>query len=102
MQEISKRTATAVRRTPSPADIHPPVDVIKVSHHGARNGGTDIIHDTHPALAVISVGEDNNYGHPHTQTLAAAREVDAAVARTDQNGALWVHREGERMVVSRR
>ncbi|WP_430751028.1 ComEC/Rec2 family competence protein [Kocuria rhizophila] len=85
-----------------PGGHPPPVDVIKVSHHGARNGGTDIIHDTHPALAVISVGEDNSYGHPHTQTLAALQEVDAAVARTDQNGALWVHREGERMVVSRR
>lgn len=80
----------------------PRVDVLKVSHHGARNGGTDIIHDTHPALAVISVGEDNSYGHPHPQTLAALQEVGAAVARTDQNGALWVHREGERMVVSRR
>ena len=85
-----------------PGGRTPHVDVLKVSHHGARNGGTDIIHDTHPALAVISVGEDNSYGHPHPQTLAALQEVGAAVARTDQNGALWVHREGGRVVVARR
>nr|WP_314315660.1 ComEC/Rec2 family competence protein [Kocuria rhizophila] len=85
-----------------PGGHPPPVDVLKVSHHGARNGGTDIIRDTHPALAVISVGEDNSYGHPHPETVAALQEVGAAVARTDQNGALWVHREGDRVVVSRR
>ncbi|RLY94980.1 ComEC/Rec2 family competence protein [Kocuria tytonicola] len=79
----------------------PHVDVLKVSHHGARNGGTDIVHDTHPALAVISVGKDNSYGHPHPQTLAALHEVGAAVARTDQNGALWIRREGGRVVAAR-
>lgn len=85
-----------------PGGHPPPVDVLKVSHHGARNGGIDIIRDTRPALAVISVGEDNSYGHPHPGTVAALQEVGAAVARTDQNGALWVHREGDRVVVSRR
>ncbi|RKQ36372.1 ComEC/Rec2 family competence protein [Kocuria tytonis] len=85
-----------------PGGHAPPTDVLKVSHHGARNGGTDIIHDTHPALAVISVGEDNSYGHPHPATVAALQEVGAAVARTDQTGSLWIHRDGTQVVVSRR
>ena len=85
-----------------PDHTAPHVDVLKVSHHGARNGGTDIIHDTHPALAVISVGADNSYGHPHPETVAALQEVGAAVARTDQSGALWIRKDGDRVVVSSR
>ncbi|MDO4919425.1 ComEC/Rec2 family competence protein [Kocuria sp.] len=85
-----------------PGGRAPHVDVLKASHHGARNGGTDIIRDTHPALAVISVGEGNSYGHPHPEIVAALQEVDAAVARTDESGALWMHREGGRVVVAQR
>ncbi|RUP83461.1 ComEC/Rec2 family competence protein [Kocuria sp. HSID17582] len=85
-----------------PGGTAPHVDVLKVSHHGARNGGTAIIHDTHPALAVISVGKDNSYGHPHPQTVQALQEVDAAVARTDESGSLWIRKDGNRLVVSAR
>lgn len=80
----------------------PHVDVLKVSHHGARNGGTDIIRDTDPALAVISVGEGNSYGHPHPATVAALQETGAAVARTDLSGSLWIRKEGGQLVVSTR
>ena len=90
----------ATRLLPTAAAPH--VDVLKVSHHGARNGGTDIIRDTDPALAVISVGEGNSYGHPHPATVAALQEVGAAVARTDLNGSLWIRKEGNQLVVSTR
>lgn len=85
-----------------PTGAAPHVDVLKVSHHGARNGGTDIIGDTDPALAVISVGEGNSYGHPHPATVAALQEAGAAVARTDLSGSLWIRKEGNQLVVSTR
>lgn len=77
-------------------------DILKVSHHGARNGGTKLIDAADPALAVISVGEDNTYGHPHPVITQALQDGGAAVARTDQNGSLWIRKDGSRISVSTR
>lgn len=64
------------------------VDVLKVSHHGARNGGTAIIEATSPHLALISVGADNDYGHPNSQITAHLSSQDVPVVRTDQAGSV--------------
>ena len=77
-------------------------DILKVSHHGARNGGTKLIDAVDPSLAVISVGEDNTYGHPHPIIMQALQDGGAAVARTDQNGSLWIRKDGSRISVSTR
>lgn len=53
-----------------------PVTVVKVAHHGSRNGTTSAWVDvTNPAVAVISVGAENKYGHPAVEVehLWAAR-----------------------------
>ncbi|WP_159610118.1 ComEC/Rec2 family competence protein [Glutamicibacter sp. JC586] len=60
--------------------------VLKASHHGARNGGTEIIEKISPEVLLISDGKDNSYGHPHPETLRAAQEVGAKIFRTDQSG----------------
>ncbi|GEO95507.1 ComEC/Rec2 family competence protein [Kocuria turfanensis] len=73
------------------------VDVLKVSHHGARNGGTAIIDAATPALAVVSVGRDNDYGHPHPQILGHLREAGVPLVRTDQHGSVRLLREGARL-----
>ena len=77
-------------------------DILKVSHHGARNGGTRLIEAVDPALAVISVGEDNTYGHPHPSITQALQDGGASVARTDQHGSLWIRKDGSRISVSTR
>jgi competence protein ComEC len=68
--------------------LHPqgPAAILKASHHGARNGGTEILEQIHPQVLLISVGEDNSYGHPHPQTLEVAKQIGAEVFRTDQSG----------------
>ena len=46
-------------------------DVLKVGHHGSRGSSSARFLDSaSPAVAVISVGEDNRFGHPHDETLA--------------------------------
>ena len=70
------------------------VDVLKVPHHGARNGGTGLIEELNPRLALISVGADNDYGHPAPEILEALQHSGTAVARTDLVGAVSFHLEG--------
>ncbi|BBE22899.1 competence protein ComEC [Arthrobacter sp. MN05-02] len=66
------------------------VDILKIAHHGARNGGTGIIDAVSPALALISVGKDNDYGHPHPRILESLDRSGIAGARTDQLGSFTV------------
>ena len=64
-----------------------PVDALKVAHHGSEDPGLDrLLERTTPELAVISVGEDNPYGHPAPATTAALDEHDVPALRTDRDG----------------
>lgn len=45
-------------------------DVLKVGHHGSKySSSVDFLTRVSPKFAVISCGEDNSYGHPHSQAL---------------------------------
>lgn len=89
-----------IRRQPDAPALE--ADILKVSHHGARNGGTQLIDAVNPALAVISVGKDNTYGHPHPSITQALQDSGASVARTDQHGSLWIRKDGSRISVATR
>lgn len=62
------------------------VDVLKVPHHGSRAQDLDFLLGLEPSLAVISVGADNDYGHPAPELLTALRDAGVRVARTDRGG----------------
>lgn len=64
----------------------PRFDVLKVAHHGSRNQLPDLVRIVHPSVAVISVGADNDYGHPAAATLDLLRGAGAAIYRTDLSG----------------
>ena len=76
------------------------VDVLKVAHHGARNGGDGWLRAVHPVLALISVGEDNDYGHPAPQIVAGLESAGTEVARTDRLGTILVTRHGQTLTVN--
>lgn len=64
------------------ADIS--ADVLKVGHHGSTTSTTEeFLNAVSPTYAVISVGEDNSYGHPHKDTLDLLEEFNCMVYRTD-------------------
>jgi len=72
-----------------------PVDVLKVAHHGSDDAGLDSLLDrTRPALAVISVGEDNPYGHPTRATLSTLERHGVPTLRTDRDGDVVIDVEG--------
>ncbi|MCC3282755.1 MULTISPECIES: ComEC/Rec2 family competence protein [Arthrobacter] len=75
------------------------VHVLKVAHHGARNGGTAVPAAVRAPLALISVGEDNTYGHPAPETLAGLEASGSAVVRTDDLGTFILRLADARLVV---
>jgi competence protein ComEC len=76
--------------------------VLKVAHHGSRHSSTTPFLDrVRPALAVISVGARNTYGHPAPQTLRRLAEVGARVYRTDRDGAVLFETDGAVLTVTR-
>jgi beta-lactamase superfamily II metal-dependent hydrolase len=93
-----------VERTLVQRELVGPVELLKVGHHGSSSSSRpEFLARTRPAIAVISAGAGNEYGHPTAQTLAALANVDAAaVFRTDLHGdvevvadaATWYVRSG--------
>lgn len=72
-----------------------PVAVLKVPHHGSRTSSTeDFVSTVNPRLAVISVGQDNRYGHPADETVARLESHGAHVLRTDRSGSVTIHLAG--------
>lgn len=70
-------------------------DVLKAGHHGSRTASTDdFVAMVHPEYAVISCGEDNEYGHPHAATLNTFRGLGIKVFRTDEQGSLIALSDG--------
>lgn len=77
-------------------DFH--ADVLKVSHHGAAGGTSEHLLDTvSPALAVISVGAGNPFGHPAVPTLRRLEGRAIQVWRTDEDGTLELICDGEKL-----
>jgi competence protein ComEC len=71
--------------------------VLKVPHHGsAGDAGSGLVQTVRPALAVISVGENNQFGHPSPETLRELEAVGAKVMRTDRDGAVTTRVRGDR------
>ncbi|GAA0328654.1 ComEC/Rec2 family competence protein [Streptomyces blastmyceticus] len=68
----------------------PPVDVLKVAHHGSAHQDPRLIRILRPRLAVVSVGAGNRYGHPSPRTVQALQAQGATVLRTDRDGPVAV------------
>jgi competence protein ComEC len=67
-------------------------DVLKVAHHGSESSThTEFLDATTPDYAVISVGENNDYGHPNTSTIYSLKNYNAKIFRTDQSGDITFH-----------
>lgn len=66
-------------------------DVLKISHHGSNTSSNRaFLAAVQPRLAVISVGRDNRFGHPHEETLKRLKSFNIPVVRTDLQGAIKI------------
>ncbi|HHU63743.1 MAG TPA: MBL fold metallo-hydrolase [Clostridiales bacterium] len=69
--------------------------VLKVGHHGSStSSSTAFLEAVSPEVAVIMVGEDNDYGHPHDEVLERLAEEGTEVYRTDVHGTVVITTDG--------
>ncbi|TYP56687.1 ComEC/Rec2 family competence protein [Thermosediminibacter litoriperuensis] len=70
-------------------------DVLKVGHHGSSSStSTEFLKSVWPRYAVISFGKDNDYGHPHRETLERLRKHNVKVYTTAGNGHVIMESDG--------
>ncbi|MEX1052279.1 MAG: hypothetical protein WEC80_00345 [Patescibacteria group bacterium] len=76
-KEISNKISSSLSR----------VDILKVPHHGSKNGITKkLIDKLIPKISIINVGKNNSYGHPHKEVLDLLESVNTQISRTDEDG----------------
>jgi len=79
----------------TPIDLQ--ADVFKASHHGSDTSNSqEFLEQILPKIVVISVGQDNNFGHPSRRSLKRFERIGASIYRTDLDGAVkFIVRDGE-------
>ncbi len=71
----------------------PDVDLLIAGHHGSKYSTSEaILQAVTPETVIISVGEDNRYGHPHPELLDRLAAFGCAVYRTDLHGTIIYRR----------
>ncbi|MPN06609.1 ComE operon protein 3 [bioreactor metagenome] len=72
--------------------------VLKVGHHGSKTSTTaEFLAVAQPRYAVISVGYNNRFGHPHADVIKRLSERNIEIYRTDQHGAVIFQSDGENL-----
>ena len=72
------------------------VDVLKVGHHGSDTStGYRFLYEVDPSYGVISVGDENTYGHPHKEPLSRLDQAGVTLFRTDEMGTVVVYSDGQ-------
>lgn len=89
-------TGDAIQTTQPYPNFDVGVDVLKVPHHGAKNGlNTGYLQTLKPELAVISAGKNNRFGHPDEVTIDKLKKVSANIVSTINEGTIEVVSTGE-------
>lgn len=69
----------------------PQTDVLKSGHHGSSTSSSqNFLNQIKPSLIVISCGKNNDYGHPHDETMERYEALGSTIYRTDESGDILV------------
>jgi len=73
-----------------------PATVLKLGHHGSKGSSSErFLQAVQPVVAVIQVGADNSYGHPHREVLE--RLNGQLVLRNDLQGRIHLYSDGHHL-----
>lgn len=71
----------------------PQLEVLVAGHHGSRTSTCEeLLEETLPEYALISVGAGNRYGHPAAEVLERLGRFGCRILRTDLNGTIVFRR----------
>lgn len=74
-------------------------DVLKLGHHGSSDASSaQFLEKIKPLYGVISVGKNNEYGHPHDITLKKLNYLNSKIYRTDLDGTIVLTSDGENIM----
>jgi competence protein ComEC len=94
--DVERAAEAELARLVEPAGVR----VMLAPHHGSATSSTrPLIDAAAPALAVVSAGRGNRYGHPHAAALDRYRAAGARVLRTDLDGAIALRTDGRTVEV---
>jgi competence protein ComEC len=75
--------------------------LLKVGHHGSYTSTSeDFLKAVNPEYAIISVGSNNEYGHPHDIVLNRLSKYCQEIYRTDIVGEIICSSDGEKLTFS--
>ncbi len=93
--DIEKKGEAALQTTELQADV------VKVPHHGSRTSSTEaFVNATKPRFAIVSVGRDSMFGHPHREVVERWQASGAQVLTTGECGMISVSTDGTDLSVS--
>lgn len=65
--------------------------ILKVAHHGSKSSTSEKFLDAvSPKIALIGVGENNNFGHPNIDIIEKLKRLGIKIFRTDKNGEIII------------
>jgi len=75
-------------------------DILKVAHHGSKtSSAAEFIEKVSPETAIISVGKDNTYGHPHQEVLDTLTKYGIKILRTDEQGDIKILSDSQKLKI---
>lgn len=90
--DIEKAAELSLVGSPQPLRV----DVVKVPHHGSKTSSTEpFVLATKPAFAIVSVGRNSMFGHPHTEVVDRWHASGATVLTTGHFGTITIATDGK-------
>lgn len=76
--------------------------ILKVGHHGSNTSSSiEFLKIVAPEAAIISLGANNDYHHPHPSTMKKLTEAKMKVYRTDTDGTVTVNSDGKNYTITK-
>lgn len=73
-------------------------DVLKVGHHGSKTSTDEsFLGFVNPTYGIISVGEDNKFGHPHSEVIEKLNSFNVEILETKTLGTIVMKTDGKEL-----
>ena len=95
--DAEKKAEQAILAAGSPVQS----TILKSGHHGSKTSSSaDFLRAVRPEAALISCGVNNDYGHPHKETMKKYHALEIPIYVTAENGTITVRSDGKTYDIS--